>query len=284
MNRGMALFKKPPGREFLEWMNQIPNDGLIMFYGLFNQPRLLLSSPKSLAEVLVQKSYMFKKPKQVRTFLRRILGDGLIIVEGEEHKFQRKHIMPVFGYRHLKELYPMMWRKSVALTEGMQAELDSNISNNMNEKHRDADVIEVNHWANKVTMDIIGVAGLGRDFNALKNSDDPLVENYEEVLEPTMEKVTFFVCQMLLPHWFVKILPWPLNERFRIITENLTRICNSLVAEKRVAIKQHSDDHKDILSVLINSDNFSDQQLTDQLLTFLAAGCVFTYLYPCIIC
>jgi cytochrome P450 len=269
----MALFRKPPGKDFLEWMNDIPNDGLLMFYGLGNQPRVLLTNPKALSEVLVQKSYMFKKPRQLRTFLRRILGDGLIIVEGEEHKFQRKHIMPVFGYRHLKELYPMMWKKSVALTQGVQAEMDSN-QPSMNEKNKDSNVVEVNHWANKVTMDIIGVAGLGRDFNALKNSDDPLVENYEEILEPTVEKLSFFVCQIILPQWFVNRLPWGLNERVRIITGNLTRICNELVADKRLAIKQHADEHKDILSVLINSNNFSDQQLTDQLLTFLAAGYV----------
>jgi cytochrome P450 len=57
------------------------------------------------------------------------------------------------------------------------------------------------------------------------------------------------------------------------ITGNLHRICNQLVREKREMIKTSSDsEHVDILSVLIRSNNFSDQQLVDQLLTFLAAG------------
>jgi cytochrome P450 len=272
----MSLFKKPPGQDFLLWMQEIPNDGIIMFRAFGYQPRLVLTNPKTLGEVLVQKSYDFYKPRPLRTFLRRILGDGLIIVEGDEHRFQRKHIMPVFSFRHIKDLYPMMWKKSVALTHGVAEEL-----NEASEKGRTG-VVEMNHWANKVTMDIIGLAGLGREFNAIKNSDDPLIRNYEELLEPTAEKLTYFAMQIIFPQAIVNRLPWKLNERVRIITRNLREVCTRLVVEKREAIKMNSDESEnlDILSVLIRSNNFSDTQLVDQLLTFLAAGLVsFSYYF-----
>ena len=271
LGHGLSLFKKPPGEDFLKWMIEIPNDGVLMFRAFGHQPRLILTTPKALGEVLVQNSYDYKKPAPVRHFLRRILGDGLIIVEGDEHKFQRKHIMPVFSFRHIKELYPMMWRKAVALTQGIEAELSDKTDPAKGAKSGKPE-IEINHWANKVTMDIIGVAGLGREFNALKNSDDPLIQNYEELLEPTVEKLTYFAAQIVLPQSFVNRLPWKLNDRMRAITGNLHRICNQLVREKREMIKTNSDEHLDILSVLIKSNNFSDQQLVDQLLTFLAAG------------
>ncbi|KAF2672119.1 putative P450 monooxygenase [Microthyrium microscopicum] len=271
LGHGLSLFKRPPGNDFLKWMNEIPNDGVLMFNGFGNQPRIVLTNPRALSEVLVTKTYDFKKPKPLRTFLRRILGDGLIIVEGEEHKFQRKHVMPVFSFRHIKELYPMIWKKAVALTQGIEAEMAEKMDLSMGEKSKH-NVVEVNHWANKVTMDIIGVAGLGREFNALKNSDDPLVHNYEEILEPTTEKLTFFAMQIILPQFIVNRLPWKINERVRVITSNLNRICGELVADKRALIKADADEHLDILSVLIKSNNFSDKQLVDQLLTFLAAG------------
>jgi cytochrome P450 len=180
--------------------------------------------------------------------------------------------MPVFSFRHIKELYPMMWQKAVALTQGIDAELSDKKDATKGAKTGTPE-IEINHWANKVTMDIIGVAGLGQDFNALKNSDDPLIQNYEELLEPTVEKLTYFAAQIVLPQSFVNSLPWKLNARMQAITGNLHRICNQLVREKREMIKTSSDsEHVDILSVLIRSNNFSDQQLVDQLLTFLAAG------------
>jgi len=102
LGNGLVLFSKPPGQDFLKWITEIKNDGLIHFRGILHRDLLLLTSPKSLSDVLVQKSYDFEKPVRVRNFLRRILGNGLIITEGDEHKFQRKHIMPVFSFRHIK--------------------------------------------------------------------------------------------------------------------------------------------------------------------------------------
>ncbi|KAF2402949.1 putative P450 monooxygenase [Trichodelitschia bisporula] len=266
VGHGYAMFRKPPAKDFLKWVTDIPNDGLIYFRGFLYQDRLLLTNPQTLAEVLVQKSYDFEKPTKLRNFLRRILGDGLIIVEGDEHKFQRKHIMPVFGFRHIKELYPMMWKKAVALTQGVAEEVAEG-----RDGTKDT-VVEVNHWANKVTMDIIGVAGLGRDFGALRNSDDELIQNYEEILEPTLEKVLYFASQIVGPPAIIDRLPLRINKRMKATTGALNRICNELVRDKRKAMEKGGDEHLDILSVLIKSNNFSDQQLVDQLLTFLAAG------------
>jgi cytochrome P450 len=271
LGHGLALFQKPPAEDFLRWMQEIPNDGILMFRGFGHQPRLIVTNPRALGEVLVQRAYDYKKPAPLRAFLRRILGNGLIIVEGEQHKFQRKHIMPVFSFRHIKEMYPMMWQKAVALTQGIEAEIKEQYKEIDGEKITSG-VSEINHWANKVTMDIIGVAGLGREFNALKNSDDPLIQNYEELLEPTVEKLSYFASQIVFPQAIINRLPWKLNERMRVITGNLKTICARLVAEKREAVKKESEGHFDILSVLLKSNNFSDQELVDQMLTFLAAG------------
>lgn len=44
------------------------------------------TTPKALGEVLVQKSYDFIKPRQLREGLARVLGVGVLLAEGEEHK------------------------------------------------------------------------------------------------------------------------------------------------------------------------------------------------------
>ncbi|KAI9705389.1 MAG: hypothetical protein M1820_005219 [Bogoriella megaspora] len=250
----------------------IPNEGLIHFRGFFNQDRLLLTDPGSLSEVLVSKTYEFTKPSGARNFLRIVLGDGLIIVEGEEHKFQRKHIMPVFGFRHIKELYPIFWSKAISLTHGIVAEIQDKPMYSVGEKSKLTGEVNIGHWANKVTMDIIGLAGLGREFNALKNSEDELVKNYEEILEPTKEKAIYFAVNVLFGTKIVKMLPWKINERMKITTTTLREICRQFVRDQRQLIKAQGTDHLDILSILIKSNNFSDDQLVDQLLTFLAAG------------
>lgn len=77
---------EPTGAPMQRWVNEIPNEGLIRYTHLFNVDRLLITSPKALGEVLVQKNYDFVKPKMVRNGLGRLLGVGVLLAEGEEHK------------------------------------------------------------------------------------------------------------------------------------------------------------------------------------------------------
>jgi cytochrome P450 len=121
-------------------------------------------------------------------------------------------------------------------------------------------------------MDIIGVAGLGREFNALRNSDDELIKNYEEILEPTTEKVLYFTTQIVGPAELIRKLPWHVNKRFHATTNALKRICSQLVKDKKEAVKmQGENENLDILSILVKSGSFSDDELVSQMLTFLAA-------------
>ena len=64
----------------------MPNDGVLYYRWLFNESRVLITSPKALAEVLVQRNYEFIKPQRMRVGLGRVLGVGILLAEGDEHK------------------------------------------------------------------------------------------------------------------------------------------------------------------------------------------------------
>lgn len=64
----------------------MPNDGVLYYRWIFNESRVLVTSPKALAEVLVQRNYEFIKPSRIRAGLGRLLGIGILLAEGEEHK------------------------------------------------------------------------------------------------------------------------------------------------------------------------------------------------------
>ena len=53
---------------------------------MLNSERLLIANTQALNEVLTTKSYDFVKPSLVRNGLGRILGVGIILAEGDEHK------------------------------------------------------------------------------------------------------------------------------------------------------------------------------------------------------
>lgn len=258
----LGLFGRPNGENHLKIMKETDNDGIILTRGFFHSDRLIVTNPAALADVLVHKSYDMEKPPWARAFLRRFLGDGLLMTEGDEHKHHRKQIMPAFHFRHIKELYPVFWAKSVELCGALTRSLSES----------EQKTLEIGHYATQVTLDIIGLAGLGRDVGSLRNSDDELIQNYEEILEPSTEKAIYFFVHLLFPPWFIERLPWKLNERVRITTSNLKRICTDFVVQKKLNMKTESQESRDILSIMIRSNNFSDENLVDQLLTFLAAG------------
>jgi cytochrome P450 len=264
LGHGLKMFQRPPGSAQLEFIKTVPNEGIINFQQFFHQDRLLLTKPSTLAEVLVHKSYDYEKPPWVRLFLEQYLGHGLLMTEGEEHKHQRKQIMPAFSFRHIKELYPLFWGKALELCDAMTADLWD----------KSEKVLDMTHYSTQVTLDIIGLAGLGRDICSLRNSDDELIETYEEILEPSAEKGIYFVLHLLFPQWLIHALPWGLNKRVKITAANLKRICTDFVEDKKARMKLEGQESVDILSIMMRSNNFSDQGLVDQLLTFLAAGWV----------
>ena len=81
------------------WIDQVPNDGIFRYLDIFNRERLVVTDPKALAEMLVHKSYEFVKPPPFVSSIGRILGVGLLLAEGEEHKVchQGCKIVPFFA-------------------------------------------------------------------------------------------------------------------------------------------------------------------------------------------
>ena len=65
-------------------MKEVENDGLILTRGWFHKDKLIVTNPAALADVLVHKSYDMEKPPWSRAFLRKFLGDGLLMTEGDE--------------------------------------------------------------------------------------------------------------------------------------------------------------------------------------------------------
>jgi cytochrome P450 len=259
-----AKMTRPPGSIFLDWIRATKNDGVIRApFPMVNG--ILLTAPDTLAEVLVHRPYDFEKPSGARDVLRMPLGDGLIIVEGDIHKFQRKHLMPSFGFRNVKQLYPMMWKKSLDLMGHISAEiLDQGLE-------KQTGRIEINSWASKATMDIIGVAGIGTEFNAMHDPNVKLMKDYEEMLTPDPMRIVHFFLSVTFGWGIASRLPLQTNYDFHRLVESMHSISSRLVKEKRAAMALGGD-HFDILGLLIKSNDFSDDQLADQVLTFLGAG------------
>ncbi|MCJ1477757.1 hypothetical protein MMC13_006430 [Lambiella insularis] len=229
------ILAEPNGKPMLEWINTIPNNGLIRYLSLLNHERILMTNAKGLSEVLVQKNYEFIKPDAVRTGLGRVLGEGVLVAEGEEHKTQRKSLSPAFAYRHIKELYPTFWLKSRELVQALSSLVKEELLKEGDEKG--APVVHMGSWLSRATLDIIGVAGL------------------------------------FMPIWLIRLLPLKRNAEIAEAVKSVRSVSRRLIQAKQQKMNEKAARvDKDILSVAIESGGFSEENLVDQLMTFLAAG------------
>jgi cytochrome P450 len=242
----------------------VPNDGVLYYRWLFNEPRILITTPKALGEVLVQRNYDFIKPERIRNGLGRLLGVGILLAEGDEHKRQRKLLMPAFSFRHIKDLYPIFWNKSQEMT--------NQIAETIKSSPNAESVVEIREWASRATLDIIGLAGMGKDFDSITNPENELNETYRQIFAGNRGAQIVQLMLSMLPHWLVVALPLKRNDEIGNAIATIKKTARDLIADKRVKLQNGDNKGRDILSVAMQSGGFTDEDLVNQLMTFLAAG------------
>ncbi|KAL9069642.1 MAG: hypothetical protein Q9157_006096 [Trypethelium eluteriae] len=181
---------------------------------------------------------------------------------------QRKNLSPAFAFRHIKDLYPIFWAKAREATSALTGEFHRSRTSDTNQSL----TVEIGGWASRATLDIIGVAGMGKDFNSLQNPRNELTQAYQRVFDPGKVGRILQLLGIFLPIWFLRRIPVQRNTDIREANTTIKRTCLSLVQDKRKRLEKGARTDYDILSVAIESGGFSDEDLVNQLMTFLAAG------------
>ncbi|PLB45592.1 cytochrome P450 [Aspergillus steynii IBT 23096] len=277
LGHALSRFQQPLGKTYLHFMNTVPNQGLILFRDLFHTDHLLLTSPEALAEILIRKPYHFEKPPEIRLFTSRILGGGLLTTTGAVHKMQRRNVMPNFTLRNTRRLAPLFWERSCDLVTGVRRELD------LLGLDRDG-VVDMNVWATKITLDIFGEAALGLQLGLLRGGEHPIERAYEGAFRSTPRKDLLFVALSCGLRWVVENVPWKMDREFDDSTEYLRGFCRGAIQQSRRRQEEEQqekekglgqgfeEEQSDLLSKMLASGKFTDEELVDQFLTFLAAG------------
>ncbi|TCD59981.1 hypothetical protein EIP91_010949 [Steccherinum ochraceum] len=111
----------------LREMHDQENNGLVqrwsdlygstfVYRGFLNGCRLMTTDPVAASYVL-GRAYDFPKPDFVRDGLSSMIGghEGILVVEGEDHRRQRKVLTPAFTAAHIRTLSPVFWQKAAEL-------------------------------------------------------------------------------------------------------------------------------------------------------------------------
>lgn len=194
--------------------------------------------------------------------MKEILGNGLLVSEAGDHKVQKRGLLPAFTRRQVELLYPCFCEKARESINLMALSLSSDQSSE----------IDIENWASRYALDVIGLAGFGKDFGSIQDESNPLVENYNAIFNITTQKRILFFLGAYIPWNIARALPFlhngDLSKAIRVVRQS----CQEVIDKKREASRGKSIQGTDLLSIAMNSGRFSDENLIDQVMTFLGAG------------
>jgi cytochrome P450 len=217
------------------------------YFRVANRRSMLLSHPDDIERVLVTENRRFIK-NYALIFLRPLLGNGLLLNEGDSWLRQRRLIQPAFARPRVESYTPAMVECTARL---------------LDEWHM-GEVRDVVPAMMRLTMNIAGRTLLGIDVG----------DRFSEVAD-CLENVMFdflarFGAAVPLPYW----MPTPRNFRLKQTISRLDRILQQLIDERRSEGALGNDFLSILLSARDEEDGrgIPDRQIRDEVMTMFLAG------------
>ena len=220
--------------------------GDIVFFRFLGVPACFVNRPEYIESVLVTQSNNFVKSKDYRA-MRRVLGNGLLLSEGEFWRRQRKLIQPAFHQERIEAYADIM----TGYTERMLAS-----------------------WSEGLTLDIHAAMmhlTLGIVAKTLFDADvSREAEDVDAALTVLMGK---FLRQagmaLLLPSW----VPLPTSQLLKRAVGRLDKVIYGIIEQRRASGQMSGD----LLSVFLQAHDeegigMTDGQLHDEIMTLFLAG------------
>jgi len=217
----------------------------------------MLTNPRDVERVLVSDWAAFGKPN-LDDAIDDLLGDGLLMSEGDRWRRQRDLANPAFHARRIAGLDDAI----VGHTEDALADW------------ADGDQIDVQLELARLTVRIIVTAMFGTDI------DEETVQTVQENLEPLGQRFEPNPMRAVIPGW----APTRENREFHDAVATLEGVIDDLVARRRGTEETAPDPAgdavdspmpMDLLSILLRAHNRgeqTEQDLRDELMTMLLAG------------
>ncbi|KAJ7260121.1 cytochrome P450 [Mycena rebaudengoi] len=260
-----------------KWQKQFGHT--FQFRGLFLNRRLYTSDTTALNHVL-NHSDMYQKPHD-QPAQYSLTGNGLLAVEADDHRRQRKILNPAFGSSQIRQLTPVFTDKSIELRNIWSREIRPGTSSAR---------IEVLSWLSKMTLDVIGQAGFNYHFNSLNGSGEP--DELSEVLKRIFHSAgsarrLIFARAVAFRIPFLRFIPLPGRKEFQAARTKIAEIGSQLLAESRAALQSSKEvsGSRDLLSLILEANmspdipdyqKLSDAEAIGQIPTFFLAGHITT--------
>ena len=278
------LLSDPSYKTLVRWVNEVPNDGLIRFYGRLNAEQVLVTTPQGCKEVLQTQAYNYIKLPWALEVMGQWGPQGILVAPPKKHhvgglhhpannelahaasQVDRKILQPAFKFKYIKSLSPTFW------TEGAK------FLNIIEKQLRDAGngVIDIGERLHHVTLDIITLTAFGASIHAVEHPHSATVKHFRDLFTTKKSHLIYRSLAFLLPAIIYRRLPMKARHEIVKAQEVITDFLRPLIRQRRLHAEEKSSEQYgqgDIIATLLRSgQSFSDDYLIDQGMDFLVAG------------
>ncbi|WP_340097784.1 cytochrome P450 [Salinibaculum salinum] len=224
--------------------------GPVVNYEMLGWDTYMVTDPSEIERILVAESERFPKHDDSNSELKQIVGDGLITSEGDLWQRQREAIQPAFYMDHIREYADIMVSRSEETSARWTA----------------GETVEMREEMTRLTLEILVDAMFGRDIDIAERGIYDAVEAFQKPMQPKYQPITFFA-----PDW----TPLPFLRRANRAHDHLHEQVDDIIDQRRTRRERGGQDadRDDLLSMLLDADTeMSDEQIRDEMMTFLFAG------------
>jgi cytochrome P450 len=270
MNTSTSIIPGPRGHFLTGSLPEIKRDRLPFFlelmqnYGDVVQLRLgpvkavMLYHPEAVQHVLQDRHATYNKDTRANAGLRPIIGNGLLISNGDFWLRQRRLMQPAFHRQRITAFGELMSRETLAMLDSWEPAINKRKAMNIQQEMM------------RLTLSIVTQALFGAKVT---DADGTLGENIDILISDNMYR---FEHPFYPPIW----LPTGRNRLFTRARGKLDQVIYEMIANRR----QHPEQGHDLLAMLMQAQyegdeqdahegrTMSDQQLRDEVMTLFLAG------------
>ena len=220
----------------------------VVFRRSFGRDQIMLAKPAAIHRILVENPQNYGRTAATIRMLRPVLGDGLLLSEGEDWACQRRAHAPAFAPRTI----PLLARRIAEASAAAIAELDA-------AGERPVDLFAA---LQKLALDIAGRFMFSLDMRPFTADVRDLVSRYGEGLgRPRL-------LDFLLP----LAVPTPYDLLRRRVRRRWLALVGRIVAARRALADAVPGDLFALLSAANAAEGGSEERLLDQVATMILAG------------
>ncbi|EJU05965.1 cytochrome P450 [Dacryopinax primogenitus] len=237
--------------------------------------RTVIMDSRAIGYILNTNAYNFVRHEGNRRSIRRMLGGGILTVEGKcfqainvnySHHEHRKAMSPGFTIASIRFFTTIFTDATHKVREQWLAKMADSKDKEI--------VLDIEHWMNAISFESIGEAGFSHDFDCINDEVSTIGTAFTSLGSTSGNLASAIVLALVQAFPIVASLPLARNKAMDNLHFLMQDVAKSVTKERKTMSSEVSDDRRSLVASIIKAENrnLSEDEVIAQINTLLLAG------------